>query len=200
MSWIIEPRSRLCFAPQKFFRECGGTDGSNPLPSSRESCELHFMFTGPREAWRTTPDRCTVARGVTRFSTLSCYALLQRCPVGRNHLRQSRRVGIVSAIYAPSAVNRFFWSIEQREVDRVAHLAVPAVAGVQPIAAIVDRPHLYRDLGGAKRSIENGDAIESAGLADRFVDCNAVLLARRVPRVGHEGLVTERGKRRANQL
>ena len=54
---------------------------------------------------------------------------------------------VVCAIPAPSAVNRFFWSIEQREVDRVAHLAVPAVARVQPIAAIVDRPHLCRDLG-----------------------------------------------------
>ena len=75
-------------------------------------------------------------------------------------------------------VNRFFWSIEQREVDRVAHLAVPAVARVQPIAAIVDRPHLCGDLGVAKRSIEVGDAIESAGLADPFVDGNAVLLAR----------------------
>jgi hypothetical protein len=71
---------------------------------------------------------------------------------------------------------------------------------VQPITAIVDRPHLCRALGVAKRSIEVGDAIESAGLANPFIDGNAVLLARRVPRVGHEGLVTERGKRRANQL
>src|SRR5271170_6074482 len=110
------------------------------------------------------------------------------------------KAGVVCAISAPSAANRFFCSIEQREVDRVAHLAVPAVARVQPIAAIVDRPHLCRDLEVAKRSIEVGDAIESAGLADPSVDGNAVLLARRVPRVGHEGLVTERGKRRANQL
>ena len=101
---------------------------------------------------------------------------------------------------ASDRVKPLLWSIEQREVDRVAHLAVPAVARVQPIAAIVDRPHLCRDLGVAKRSIEVGDAIESAGLADPFVDRNTVLLARRVPRVGHEGLVTERGKRRANQL
>jgi hypothetical protein len=91
---------------------------------------------------------------------------LQRCAVGRDHLLQSRRVGVVCAISVRSAVNRFFWSIEQREVDRVAHLAVPAVAGVEPIAAIVDRPHLCRDLGVAKRSIEVGDAVESAGLAD----------------------------------
>jgi len=47
---------------------------------------------------------------------------------------------------------------------------------VQPIAAIVDRPHLCRDLGVAKRSIEVGDAIESVGLADPFVDRNTVLL------------------------
>ena len=40
---------------------------------------------------------------------------------------------------------------------------------------------------------------QSAGLADPFVDSNAVLLARRVPSVGHEGLVTEGRKRRANQ-
>jgi hypothetical protein len=77
-------------------------------------------------------------------------------------LLQPRRVGVVCAISEPFAVNGFFWSIEQREVDRVAHLAVPAVAGVQPIAAIVDRPHLCRDLAVEKRSIEVGDAIESA--------------------------------------
>jgi len=49
-------------------------------------------------------------------------------------LLQPRRVGVVCAISEPFAVNGFFWSIEQREVDRVAHLAVPAVAGVQPTA------------------------------------------------------------------
>jgi len=32
-------RTRLRAWPAKFFRDCGGTDGSNPLPSSGESCE-----------------------------------------------------------------------------------------------------------------------------------------------------------------
>jgi hypothetical protein len=35
-------------------------------------------------------------------------ALLQRCPVGLDHLLQSRRVGVLCTISAPSAVNRFF--------------------------------------------------------------------------------------------
>jgi hypothetical protein len=35
-------------------------------------------------------------------------------------LLQPRRVGVVCAISEPFAVNGFFWSIEQREVDRVA--------------------------------------------------------------------------------
>ena len=54
MSWIIEPRSRLCSAlglalgSQKFFRDCGGTDGSNPLPSSGESANHRFLAGADR--------------------------------------------------------------------------------------------------------------------------------------------------------
>lgn len=53
--------------------------------------------------------------------------------------------------------------IEQREVDRVAHLAIAAVAWVQAVATIVDRSHLGRDLGFAQRGIEIGDTVERLG-------------------------------------
>src|SRR5436190_14827954 len=90
--------------------------------------------------------------------------------------------------------------VEQRQVDRVAQLAVAAIARMQPVAAIVDRAHLGRDLGIAQRRIEIGDAVERAAVADPLIDGDAMPLARRVPRIRHEGLVAERGQRRADDL
>src|SRR5579871_2728988 len=90
--------------------------------------------------------------------------------------------------------------VEQREVDRVAHLAIAAVARVQSIAAIVDTAHLGRDLGVAQRGVEIGDAVEGAAVADPGIDRDPVLFPRRVPGVGHVGLVAERRQGCADQL
>src|SRR3954452_4338197 len=89
-------------------------------------------------------------------------------------------------------------SIEPCQVDRVAHLAVAAVARVEAVAAIVRGAHLGRDLGVAQRGVEIGDRIERTAGAYPLVDRDAVLFAGRVPGVRHKRLVAERGQRRAD--
>src|SRR5579871_1908894 len=96
--------------------------------------------------------------------------------------------------------NRNHFLSEQREVDRVAHLAVTGVARMQSVAAIVHGAHLGRDVGVAQRGVEIGDPVEHAGLPDPGIDRDPVLLARRIPGIGHVGLIAERCQRRANDF
>src|SRR5438309_1073927 len=76
-------------------------------------------------------------------------------------------------------------SIEQREIDRVAQLAIAEIARVQAVTAIVDRQHLDRVFGVAQGEIKIRNAVERAALADPVVDGGSMLFARRVPGVGH---------------
>ena len=71
--------------------------------------------------------------------------------------------------------------IEQRQVDGVAHGAIPEIARVQPVAAIVHRQHLGRTLGVAQRLVEIDDTIQDTVVADPIVDRDAMPLAHRVP-------------------
>src|SRR5579885_3244926 len=73
--------------------------------------------------------------------------------------------------------------IEQRQVDRVAHRAIAAVARVQPVAAIELGPHLGRDFRVAQRRVEIADAVEDAALANP-----PVTATRCVSRVGFQAL------------
>jgi hypothetical protein len=84
----------------------------------------------------------TSRSAASRRAEMDVDPILERRSSSAERRCQGRR-----EILSDRTVKRFFWSIEQPEVDRVAHLAVADVAGVQPIAAIVDRPHLCRDLG-----------------------------------------------------
>ena len=65
--------------------------------------------------------------------------------------------------------------IKQHQVDGVAHLAIPEIARVQPVTAIVDRQHLGRTRGVAQRLIEIDDAIQ--GTADYVVTRDDDLLS-----------------------
>src|SRR5438445_5999025 len=78
--------------------------------------------------------------------------------------------------------------IEQREIDHVDHMAIAGVALMQPVAAIPFRRHLGRYFRVAHSGIEISDTVEGATLADPGVERDPVLLARRVPRIGHERL------------
>src|SRR4029077_10088884 len=71
---------------------------------------------------------------------------------------------------------------------------------MQTVAAIILRPHLGWDFRVAQRGIEIGYAVESAALPDPGIERDPVLLARRVPGIGHEGFVAERGQRCTDDL
>src|SRR5213594_2241944 len=89
-------------------------------------------------------------------------------------------------------------SVEQRELDGVAHRAVTQVARVKVVAAIVDRQHPGRMVGIAQRPVEIDDRVEGVGLAQPLVDRLAHRLALRVPGAGEEGLILEWGQRAAD--
>src|SRR5215813_4542853 len=81
--------------------------------------------------------------------------------------------------------------IEQCQVDCVAHLAIPKIARVKPVAAIVDWQHLGQTLGVTQRLVEIDDAVQGAAFADPIVDRDAMPLAHRVPGTGQERLISE---------
>ena len=58
------------------------------------------------------------------------------------------------------------FSIEQRQVDDVGHMAIAGVARVQPVPAIPFRRHLGRDLLVSQRGVEVSHSIEGAVIAD----------------------------------
>src|SRR6267142_5556109 len=79
-------------------------------------------------------------------------------------------------------------SVEQRQVDRVAHRAVAQVARVEVVAAIADRQHARRMLGIAQGAVEIDERVEDVALAQPVVDRLARRLPLRVPGAGQEGL------------
>ena len=91
------------------------------------------------------------------------------------------------------------WPIEQRQVDGVAHLAIPEIAQVQPVAAIVDWQHLGRMLGVAQRLVEIDDAVKTAAGADQLLTATRCP-SHRVPGAGEERLVAERRQGGAKQF
>ena len=77
---------------------------------------------------------------------------LTRRPKGTRRTRRKfseNSLCVLCVSSAASALKRFlFFSIQQREVDRVAQPAIADIARVQAVAAIVDRQHLGRDAPG----------------------------------------------------
>src|SRR5437763_10834555 len=117
------------------------------------------------------------------------------------HLRARAYPKAAAAVYrghrAPAVAGRRR-SIEQGEVDRVAHLAIAEVARMQVVAAIVDRQHAGRVLGITQRAVEIDDRVEGAALADPRVDRLPLRLALRGPGADEKGLVLERGQCRTD--
>src|SRR5262249_61790092 len=91
-------------------------------------------------------------------------------------------------------------SLEQRQVDRVAHRTIAQIARVEMVAAVVDRQHLGRMVGIAQRPVEVGDPVEALALPQPVIDRLAHGLAPRVPGAGQEGLVLERRERAPDDL
>ena len=59
-------RTRLRAWPAKFFRDCGGTDGSNPLPSSGESGANLIWHWQPLRRARYAHRMATIRRGLSQ--------------------------------------------------------------------------------------------------------------------------------------
>src|SRR6267378_996108 len=77
---------------------------------------------------------------------------------------------VTAAIFPLSRAMPCSASVEQREIDRVAHRAVPQVARVQVVVAIVDRQHPGRMVGIAQRLVEIDDRVEGVGLAHPLIN------------------------------
>src|SRR5207248_412643 len=86
-------------------------------------------------------------------------------------------------------------SVEQRELDGVAHCAIARVARVQMVAAVVDRQHARQMVGIAQSPVEIDDRVERVRLAQPVVDLLPDLLALGIPGAGQERLVLERRQR-----
>src|SRR3989440_3692005 len=99
---------------------------------------------------------------------------------------------VTAAIFPLSRAMSWSASVEQRQIDRVAHRAVAQVARVKVVAAIVDRQHPGRMIGVTQRPVEIDDRVEAIGLAQPLVDLLAHRLAPGVPGAGQERLVLER--------
>src|SRR5256885_15371855 len=105
---------------------------------------------------------------------------------------------VTAAIFPLSRAMPWSASVEQREIDGVAHRAVAQVARVKVVAAIVDRQHPGRMVRIAQGLVEIDDRVEGVALAQPLVDLLADRLALRIPGAGQEGLVLERGQRAAD--
>src|SRR5436309_2448632 len=105
---------------------------------------------------------------------------------------------VTAAIFPVSRATPWSASVEQRELDGVAHRAVTQVARVKVVAAIVDRQHPGRMVGIAEGLLEIDDRVEGAGLAQPLIDLLADRLALRIPGAGKEGLVLEWRQRAAD--
>src|SRR5437016_1803491 len=105
---------------------------------------------------------------------------------------------VTAAIFPVSRATPWSASVEQRELDGVAHRAVPQVARVKVVATIVDRQHPGRMVGIAQGLVEIDDGVEGVGLAQPLIDLLADRLALRIPGAGKEGLVLEWRQRAAD--
>src|SRR3989441_11432459 len=105
---------------------------------------------------------------------------------------------VPGAIFPVSRATPWSASVEQRELDGVAHRAVTQVARVEVVAAIVDRQHPGRMVGIAQGLVEIDDRVEGVRLAQPLIDLLADRLALRIPGAGKEGLVLEWRQRAAD--
>src|SRR3989441_9580422 len=105
---------------------------------------------------------------------------------------------VTAAIFPLSRAMLWSASVEQREIDGVAHRAVPQVARVKVVATIVDRQHPGRMVGIAQGVVEIDDRVEGAGLAQPLIALLADRLALGIPGAGKEGLVLEWRQRAAD--
>src|SRR5467141_3535456 len=72
---------------------------------------------------------------------------------------------VTAAMFPLSRAMPWSASVEQRQIDGVAHRAVTQVARVEVVATIVDRQHPGRMLGIAQGLVEIDDRVEDVGLA-----------------------------------
>src|SRR3989441_9651140 len=86
---------------------------------------------------------------------------------------------VTAAIFPVSRATPWSASVEQRELDGVAHRAVTQVARVKGVAAIVDRQHPGRMVGIAQGLVEIDDPVEGGGLCRPLIDLLADRLALR---------------------
>src|SRR5579884_66788 len=140
--------------------------------------------------WRTAcwPATISAAFSLSTWQWMSTVNHLPRAWAG-----PGKRPGIgVPAGRQVNSISGVSRSIEQGQIDALAHLQIAAIARVQVVAAIVDRQHAGRMLGVAQGPVEIDDGVEGAALADPAVELLARLLALRRPGAGQEGLVLER--------
>src|SRR2546421_8833935 len=105
---------------------------------------------------------------------------------------------VTAATFPASRAMSWSASVEQRQVDGVAHRAIAQVARVKVVAAIVDRQHPGRMVAIAQGLVEIDDRVEDVGLAQPLIDLLADRLALRIPGAGQGGLVLECRQRAAD--
>ena len=132
---------------------------------------------------RSPPPRATAPEGYghSRFCELYEVWKSRLSPT----MRQVHPAG--AWLFVDNAGQTVDFPIEQREVDRVAHLAVAAIARGQAVAAIVDSSPLGRNLGIMQRGIEVGDTVEGSAFPYPGIHRDPVLLPRRCRSGVHRG-------------